>query len=69
MLTSRSPWFAATNRGVAGVSGIAEAFIINRVKGRTRQNIRQRKTNPGLFIARELYICEQTARALTRVKE
>src|SRR5580698_7599501 len=57
MLRSRSPWLVATRSGFAD-SGIAEAFIISRVKGRTRQNariIRYRYAGIGLFIAGELY--------------
>src|ERR1700722_5813071 len=57
MLRSRSPWLVATRSGFVG-SGIAEAFIIRRVKGNTRKNakiIRYRYTDIRLYIAGELY--------------
>src|ERR1700688_221680 len=57
MLRSRSPWLVATSIGFAGESGIAEAYVISRLTGRTRQSAENIYTTVVLFmfIAQELY--------------
>src|ERR1700675_1783996 len=57
MLRSRSPWLVATSIGFAGGSGIAEASVISRLTGRTRQSAENIYTTVVLFmfIAQELY--------------
>src|SRR5258708_3680932 len=57
MLRSRSPWLVATSIGFPGESGIAEAFVISRLTGRTRQSGEKRYTTVVLFMfmAQELY--------------
>src|SRR5579859_2923286 len=57
MLRSRSPWLVATSIGCAGESGIADAFIISKLTGSTRQSAEKRYTTVVLFMfmAQELY--------------
>src|SRR5580704_13506560 len=57
MLRSRSPWLVATSIGFTGESGIAEASVISRLTGRTRQSAEKTYTTVVLFMfmAQELY--------------